>query len=63
MTLALNEHQLGALIQQLKAEADELPIKKAACTIGLQPCGKVWVLGDNLQVYKTGAMCTWDSAQ
>ena len=28
-----------------------LPIKKAACTIGLQKCGKVWVFTDDVQVY------------
>ena len=52
MTLALNDVQFGALIQQLKDEGmmTKLPIKKAACTIGLQPCGNVWVLTGDVQV-------------
>lgn len=53
MTLALNDVQFSALIQQLKDKqmGKELPIKKAACTIGLQPCGKIWVFTGDVQVY------------
>ena len=53
MTLALNDVQVRSLVQHLKDEAmaKTLPIKKAACTIGLQKCGKVWVFTDDVQVY------------
>lgn len=51
MSLALNDIQFGALIQHLKDDAcNELPIKKAACVVGLQPCRQVWVLGAEVQV-------------
>lgn len=51
MTLALNDVQFSALIQHLKDEQRSLPIKKAACTIGLQPCGKIWVFAGDVQVW------------
>ncbi len=54
MSIALNEIQFSALIQHLKNEsANKLPIKKAACVIGLQPCGNVWVLGEDIQICYT----------
>ncbi len=54
MSISLNEQQFSSFIQHLKSEAGtELPIKKAACVIGRQPCEQVWVLGKELQVYNT----------
>ena len=50
MTLALNDVQFSTLIQHLKDERKSLPIKKAACTIGLQPCGNIWVFTGDIQV-------------
>ena len=50
MTLALNDVQFSSLIQHLKDERKSLPIKKAACTIGLQPCGNIWVFSEDVQV-------------
>ena len=53
MSLALNEQQFGSYLQFLKNSARQLPIKKAACVIGLQPCEKVWVLNGSVQVNHT----------
>ena len=50
MSLALNEQQFGSFLQFLKNHAGPLPIRKVACVIGLQPCGKIWVMNDNVQV-------------
>lgn len=56
MTLSLTEPQFSCFIQYLKEEANRrrLCIKKAACRIGLQPSGDVWVLGHDIQV---NALC------
>ena len=53
MTLSLTEPQFCSFIQYLQEEGNSrhLPIKKAACNVGLQPSADVWVLGDNIQVH------------
>ena len=49
MSLAFNDMQFSAFIQFLKADhGHNLPIYKAACTIGQQPCLKEWVLGKDV---------------
>lgn len=51
MSLAFNEHQFMSFMQYLKQEAGaDLPIRTAACTIGLQKCGNIWVLGKDLHI-------------
>ncbi len=50
MSLALNEHLFGNFLQFLKNESGILSIRKAARVIGLQSCGKVWVMNGNVQV-------------
>ena len=52
MSLSFNDVQFSSFIQYLKNESNSrhLPIKKAAANIGLQPCGKVWVFGRDIQV-------------
>ena len=52
MTLSLSEPQFCSFIQFLKDEGNArgLPIKNAACHIGLQPSGDIWVLGEDVQV-------------
>ena len=43
MTMALNDNQFAAFIQHLKnVHHGELPLQKAAMTIGRQPCGMTW---------------------
>ena len=44
--------KFSCFVQFLKNDTSEgtLPIKKAACVVGLQPCGKMWVLGEATQV-------------
>lgn len=53
MSLSFNDVQFSSFIQYLKDEGNKisgLPIKKAAANVGLQPCGKIWVLGKEIQV-------------
>ena len=50
MGITLNDQLFISFIQYLKHVARPLPIRKAAATVGLQPCGKVWVLGPDLHV-------------
>ena len=50
MSLAMNDLQFAGLILHLKGNQQGMPIKKAACVIGKQPCTDVWVLGKELQV-------------
>ena len=50
MSLAMNDLQFSAFILHLKTNQPEMPIRKAACVIGQQPCDCVWVLGKDLQV-------------
>ncbi len=52
MTLALSDVQFGSFIQFVK-ECFRLKgaiVKKAARVIGMHPCGKYWVFGENVQV-------------
>ena len=53
---AFNESQFSAFIQFLKKECHEMPIRKAACTIGQQPCLKEWVLGKYIIVGEDGKL-------
>ena len=50
MTLAMNDLQFATFIIHIKSHQQDMPIRKAACVIGRQPCGNVWVLGKDLQV-------------
>ena len=52
MSLAMNDLQFAALLLYLKSnsECTGTSIRKAACVIGQQPCGNVWVMGKDLQV-------------
>lgn len=50
MSLAMNDVQFSAFLLHIKSKCEEMPIRKAACIIGQQPCGKVWVLGRDIQV-------------
>lgn len=53
MTLALNDAQFGSFIHFIKESFrcnKGAVVKKAACVIGLQPCGNYWVFGENAQV-------------
>ena len=50
MSLSMNDLQFSAFLLYLKQEKEDIPIRKAACIIGQQPCNKVWVLGKDLQV-------------
>ena len=55
MSLAFNDMQFSAFIQFLKADhGQHLPIYKAACTIGQQPCLKEWVLGKDVIIDSDG---------
>ena len=46
MSMALNDNQFAAFIQHLKnVHHGELPLQKAAMTIGRQPCGMTWAFG------------------
>ena len=53
MSLALNEAQFSSFIQHLKDEGNQtgLPIKKAACNIGLQPSEHVDTRGRHSGVF------------
>ena len=62
MTLALNDVQFSALIQHLKGKQKSLLIKKAACTIGLQPCGKIWVFAGDVQVWVGSYPCRFNAS-
>ena len=53
MSLSFNDVQFSSFIRYLKDEGNKisgLPIKKAADNVGLQPCGKIWVLSKEIQV-------------
>lgn len=50
MALAMSEVEFQSFILFLKSKVNRMPIKKAAGVIGLQPCGKIWVFGKDLQV-------------
>ena len=53
--LALNEMQFSAFVKHLKLEHNhDMPIRKAACTIGQQPCLEEWVLGKDLIIGGNG---------
>ena len=55
MSLAFNEMQFSAFVQFLKHEHQhDMPIRKAACTIGQQPCLEEWVLGKELIIGANG---------
>ena len=55
MSLAFNETQFASFIQFLKDQnSTDMDIKVAAHNVGLQPCGKVWVLGKSLQIDSDG---------
>ena len=52
MTLSLTDPQFSSFIQHLKEQGNSkgLPIKRAACHIGLQHSGDVWVFDEDVQV-------------
>ena len=55
MSLAFNDTQFASFIQFLKDHnAVHMSIKVAAYNIGRQPCGKVWVMGEKLQLNSSG---------
>ena len=57
MSLAFNDMQFSAFIQFLKGEnRQHLPIYKAACTIGQQPCQEEWVLGKDVTICSNGEL-------
>lgn len=55
MSLALNEVHFAAFIQYLKSQ-QVASKRKAASTIGIQPCMKEWVLGKNLIIDENGVL-------
>ena len=50
MSLAMSDLQFARFILHLKRNQQGMPIRRAACVIGQQPCTNVWVLGKELQV-------------
>ena len=52
MALAMTETEFGSFLMFLKSNVprEGIPILKAAAVIGQQPCGKVWVMGKDVQV-------------
>ena len=59
MTLAINDTVLPSFIQFLKKNK-EIDICKAASILGEQKCGRVWVMGPNLQVSIEGKIIPED---
>lgn len=50
MALAFSEVEFKCFILYLKSTNNQMPIRKAATIMGLQPHDDVWVLGRDLQV-------------
>ena len=63
MSLAFNEIQFAAFVQFLKQEVQgSLPIRKAACTVGQQPCNAVWVMGRDVHIDENGDVMVPDQS-
>ena len=52
MALAMNEAEFALFLMYLKSNVpqERIPIRQATSVIGEQHCGKVWVMGKDLQV-------------
>jgi hypothetical protein len=51
MALSMNEAEFALFIMHLKSNVPQgIPIRQAASVIWQQSCGKVWVMGKDLQV-------------